>query len=181
MSDEQKEVLRPLNVSIEEYNKRLAEMHEKNKTQNKPQKALELRRSLQIFLSTLDPDVYMDQMLEVPSVFPKYDPNKTYPDKTVVSYGVNNVGDPQLYQIKNETTVAATEVMKTRSALPFPLVPIGTSDDGIAKWIMPLGKPDCYNTGDIVDHDGKRYESMIDENMDIPGTNDDSWKNIGGN
>lgn len=148
---------------------------------NKPQKALELRRSLQIFLSTLDPEVYMDQMLEVPSVFPKYDPNKTYPDKTVVSYGVNNVGDPQLYQINNETPVATAETTRVRRSVSLPLVPIGTSDDGIAKWIMPLGKPDCYNTGDIVDHDGKRYESMIDENMDIPGTNDDSWKNIGGN
>ena len=66
---------------------------------NKIQAALELRKALQFFLSTMDADTQGADMMEVASVFPKYQVGKAYKIKEVFSYGENGVGDPQLYQV----------------------------------------------------------------------------------
>ena len=39
---------------------------------NNVQKALELRKALQLFLATMDVDTQMEDIMEVASVFPKY-------------------------------------------------------------------------------------------------------------
>ena len=61
--------------------------------------ALELRKALQLFLATLDADTDAENILSVASVFPAYEVGKAYKTKQVFSYGVNGVGDPQLYQV----------------------------------------------------------------------------------
>ena len=59
---------------------------------DKVTKALELRKALQIFLKTLDADTNLEDMMEVPSVFPPYKVGKAYKAKEVFRYGENSVG-----------------------------------------------------------------------------------------
>lgn len=61
---------------------------------NKVQAALELRKALQFFLTTLDPETDKEKIMEIPSVFPKFIIGKAYAVKEVFSYGENEVGDP---------------------------------------------------------------------------------------
>ena len=43
---------------------------------NKQQAALELRKAIQMFLATMDVETQAESMLEVASVFPKYEVGK---------------------------------------------------------------------------------------------------------
>ena len=69
--------------------------------------AAEMRTALQYFVTTLDAETQLDKMLEIPSMFPAYEVGKAYKVKDVISYGVNSVGDPQLYQVLQDHTSAA--------------------------------------------------------------------------
>ena len=71
---------------------------------NKVQKALELRKALQLFLATLDLDTQEEDILSVASVFPAYKVGKTYKMKEIFSYGENEAGDAQLYTVLQEHT-----------------------------------------------------------------------------
>lgn len=160
--------------------KEIEAQRQKAESQNRTKRALELRRSLQLFLSTLDPEVYLDQMLEVPTVFPKYNPAKDYPEGAVVSSGVNNVGDPQLYQVSSTSAIATMSLQEEGTAKTYQLIPLGINDNGIAKWTAPLGKADGYDLDDIVYYNGVQYKSLKNFNLDIPGTNPNSWTEYGG-
>ena len=133
---------------------------------NKVQAALELRKALQLFLATLNVDTQAEMMLEVASVFPKYQTGKAYKAKEVFSYGVNNVGDPQLYQVLQDHT--STEQWTPDIAVSL-YKKIGVTEDGYAEWVQPLGASDAYNKGDVVSHKGKLYASDIDANVWEPG------------
>ena len=74
---------------------------------NMKQTALEMRTALQYFVASLDAETQLDMMLEIPSVYPAYAVGKAYKTKDVFSYGVNAVGDPQLYQVLQDHTSAA--------------------------------------------------------------------------
>lgn len=132
---------------------------------NKVQAALELRKALQIFLTTLDPDTNVENMMEVASVFPKYQVGKAYKTKDVFSYGENAVGDAQLYQVLQDHTSAAEWTPDTANSL---YKAIGVSESGYPEWVQPLGASDAYNTGDIVDYKGTLYQSTIDGNVWSP-------------
>ena len=143
---------------------------------NKVQAALELRKALQIFLTTLDPDDNVENMMEVASVFPKYQVGKAYKVKEVFSYGENAVGDPQLYQVLQAHTSAEQWTPDTAASL---YKKIGVTEDGYPEWVQPLGASDAYNTGDIVSHNGKVYESTIDGNVWAPDAYTAGWKEAG--
>ena len=132
---------------------------------NKVQAALELRKALQIFLTTLDPDTNVENMMEVASVFPKYQIGKAYKTKDVFAYGENAVGDAQLYQVLQDHTSAAEWTPDTAVSL---YKKIGVSENGYPEWVQPLGASDAYNTGDIVDYKGTLYKSTIDGNVWSP-------------
>ena len=133
---------------------------------NRVQAALELRKALQFFLATLDPDTHAEHMLEVASVFPKYQIGKVYKVKEVFSYGENNVGDPQLYQVLSEHTSSEEWTPDTASSL---YKKIGVTEDGYPEWVQPLGASDAYNTGDVVSYKGVLYVSDCDGNVWEPG------------
>ena len=143
---------------------------------NKIQAALELRKALQIFLATLDTDTNLEAILEVPSVFPAYEIGKAYKTKEVFSYGVNNVGDPQLYQVLHAHTSAAEWTPDTATSL---YKAIGVTSEGYPEWVQPLGASDAYNTGDIVSYNGTLYQSAIDANVWAPDAYPAGWKNLG--
>lgn len=132
---------------------------------NKVQAALELRKALQIFLTTLDPDTNVENMMEVASVFPKYQIGKAYKTKEVFAYGENAVGDAQLYQVLQDHTSAAEWTPDTANSL---YKAIGVSESGYPEWVQPLGASDAYNTGDIVSYNGTLYKSTINGNVWSP-------------
>jgi hypothetical protein len=140
---------------------------------NEIQKALELRKALQMFLATLDPDTHMEDIMEVPSVFPKYVVGKAYKVKEVFSYGVNGVGDPQLYQVLQEHTSAEEWVPDTATSL---YKKVGVTEEGYPEWVQPLGASDAYNTGDIVSHNGVLYKSTVDGNVWAPDAYPAGWE-----
>ncbi len=140
---------------------------------NKVQAALELRKALQIFLATMDADTQAADMMEVPSVFPKYQVGKAYKTKEVFRYGENAVGDPQLYQVLQDHTSAAEWMPDTAVSL---YKAIGVSESGYPEWVQPLGASDAYNTGNVVSYNGTLYESTIDGNVWNPVDYPQGWK-----
>lgn len=133
---------------------------------NKVQKALELRKALQLFLASMDVDTQAEDMLAVATVFPKYQVGKAYKVKEVFAYGENSVGDPQLYQVLQAHTSAEQWTPDTATSL---YKKIGVTEDGYAEWVQPLGASDAYNTGDVVSHGGELYQSTVDANVWEPG------------
>ena len=142
---------------------------------NKKQMTLELRKALQMFLATLDVETQAEAMMEVASVFPAYQIGKVYTTKTVFSYGVNAVGDAQLYQVLQDHTSAEEW---SPDASPSLYKAIGVTEDGYPEWVQPLGASDAYNTSDIVSYNGKLYESTIDGNVWSPDAYPAGWKEV---
>lgn len=137
------------------------------------QAALEMRKTLQFFVGTLDADTQLDKMLEIPSMFPAYEVGKAYKTKDVFSYGENTVGDPQLYQVLQDHTSAAQWTPDTATSL---YKAIGITAEGYPEWVQPLGSTDAYNTGDIVSYNGKLYRSIIDGNVWTPDAYPAGWE-----
>lgn len=130
------------------------------------QAALEMRKALQMFVGTLDADTQLDKVLEIPSVFPAYEVGKAYTTKEVFSYGVNSVGDPQLYQVLQDHTSAEQWTPDTATSL---YKKIGIAEDGTPEWVQPLGASDSYNKGDKVSHNDSIWVSDVDANVWEPG------------
>lgn len=142
---------------------------------NKVQAALELRKALQFWLETLDPETQAEKILEVPTMYPKYQVDKNYKTKEIFAYGKNAVGDPQLYLVLQDHTSAEHWTPDTATSL---YKPIGMTEDGYPEWVQPLGASDAYNTGDVVSRFDKLYESTIDGNVWAPEAYPAGWKEI---
>ena len=140
---------------------------------NKKQATLELRKALQLFLATLDADTQVAEIMEVATVFPKYEVGKVYKVKEVFAYGENSVGDPQLYQVLQEHTSAEQWTPDTAKSL---YKAIGVTEQGYPEWVQPLGASDAYNTGDIVSYNGTLYKSVIDNNTWSPEAYPAGWE-----
>ena len=130
------------------------------------QAALEMRIALQMFVGTLDVETQLDKVLAIPSVFPAYEVGKAYKTKDVISYGVNSVGDPQLYQVLQDHTSAAEWTPDAATSL---YKAIGITEDGYPTWVQPLGATDAYRKGDKVSHNGSHWVSAVDNNVWEPG------------
>lgn len=89
------------------------------------------------------------------------------------TYGVNSVGDPQLYRVVQAHTSQADW---TPDSVPALYTPIGLTEEGYPVWSQPTGGHDAYNTGDIVQYNGKLYKSLIDGNVWSPDTYPQGWK-----
>ena len=116
-----------------------------------------------------------DQALICVRLYKPWEVGKKYKGGEFFTYGVNSVGDPQLYRVndgKNHTSQADWTPDKERSLY----TPIGLDDSGYPIWAQPTGAHDAYNMGDIVNHNGILYESQINGNTTIPGTDERWWK-----
>lgn len=140
---------------------------------NMTQTALEMRTALQYFVASLDAETQLDLILEIPSVYPAYAVGKAYKTKDVFSYGVNAVGNPQLYQVLQDHISAAEWTPDTAVSL---YKAIGVTETGYPVWVQPLGATDAYNTGDIVSYNGALYISTIDGNVWAPDAYPAGWK-----
>ena len=120
--------------------------------------AEQLRKVLQMYAQGLTDE----QAMEVATVYPTYVAGKLYKEKEMFTYGVNEVGDPQLYRVVSEHT---SQEDWTPDTLPALYTPIGLNEEGYPVWSQPVGSADCYNKGDIVDYNGVLYISLVDGNV----------------
>lgn len=115
-----------------------------------------------------------DQALICVRLYKPWEVGKEYKSGEFFTYGVNSVGDPQLYRVndgKNHTSQADWTPDKERSLY----TPIGLDDSGYPVWSQPTGAHDAYNNGDIVNYNGVLYESLIDGNVYSPEAYPAGW------
>lgn len=143
---------------------------------NKLQAAEQLRRALQLFAQTLGDE----QAMEVATVFPPWMADKAYAQDEMVTYGLNEVGDPQLYRCAQAHTSQEDWTPDVTRSL---WTPIGVAGDGIPVWSQPTGAQDAYNTGDQVHFptaEDPVYESTVDGNVWSPEVYPTGWREING-
>lgn len=128
-------------------------------------------RALQMFANSLDEE----KAMEVAYMYDPWEIGKAYNEGDFVTYGVNGVGDPQLYKVVQAHTSQADW---RPDATPALYVAIGLDEQGYPVWSQPTGAHDAYNTGDIVDYNGKLYESLMDGNIYSPEVHPAGWKEI---
>lgn len=136
---------------------------------NRLQAAEQLRRALQMFTSTLPEE----KALEIATVYPAWEINKSYVIGDIISYGVNSVGDPQLYKV---VQAHISQADWAPDSVPALYDAFGLDDSGYPIWSQPSGAHDAYNTGDIVNYNGTLYESVIDGNVWAPDVYPAGWK-----
>lgn len=136
---------------------------------NRLQAAEQLRKALQMFAASLTDE----QAMEVVAVYDPWKERKTYAVGEFFTYGVNGVGDPQLYKVAQAHTAQADWKPDTNPAL---YTPIGLDDSGYPIWAQPTGTHDAYNTGDIVNYNGTRYQSLMDGNVYSPDAYPAGWE-----
>lgn len=140
---------------------------------NMIQAALEFRKAMEYLVQKIDVDTELEKLLEIPYLFPAYSVGIQYKTKDVFSYGVNEVGDPQLYQVLQDHTSAAEWTPDTATSL---YKKIGVTEEGYPEWVQPLGATDAYNTGDIVSYKGVLYRSLINGNVWSPEAYPSGWE-----
>lgn len=113
-----------------------------------------------------------EQALECVRLYRPWEIGKTYTVGEYLTFGVNSVGDPQLYKVVQSHTSQADWKPDITPAL---YDAIGLDDSGYPVWAQPTGAHDAYNDGDIVNYDGTLYESQINGNVYVPGTDDRWW------
>lgn len=126
-----------------------------------------------MFARTLNVETQLDKILQIASVFPVYAAGREYAANDVFSYGVNAVGDPQLYQVLQAHTSAEEWAP---DATPSLYKKIGITTDGYPEWVQPLGATDAYNTGDVVSYGNTLYRSTIDGNIWRPDIYPAGWE-----
>lgn len=136
---------------------------------NKLQVMEQFGRALQMFAQTLSED----KALEVASVFPPYAIGKSYAVGDMFTYGVNGVGDAQLYKVVQAHTSSEEWAPDTVASL---YTPIGLTKEGYTEWSQPAGAHDAYNAGDIVDYKGTLYKSTINGNVYSPEAYPQGWE-----
>lgn len=136
---------------------------------NKLQAAEQLRRALQMFAQTLGADAAM----EVATVYDAWAAGKEYKTDEYITYGVNSVGDPQLYRVVQGHI---SQDLWLPGTVPSLYVAIGLDREGYPIWAAPTGAHDAYAIGDVVDYNGVLYVSLISGNTTVPGTDDRYWR-----
>lgn len=131
--------------------------------------AEQFRKAIQLFANNLSDE----QALEVIYVFDDWKENKKYTINEFVSYGVNSVGDPQLYKVIQDHI---SQSDWTPDKAPSLYVAIGLDDSGYPVWAQPTGAHDAYNIGDIVNYNGTLYKSVINGNIYSPETYPTGWE-----
>lgn len=114
-----------------------------------------------------------EKAMEIATVYPPYVVGKSYEVGEMFTYGVNNVGDPQLYRVAQ---AHVSQADWTPDATPALYTPIGLNEKGYPVWSKPTGSHDAYNIGDIVDYNGTLYKSTINGNVYSPDAYPQGWE-----
>lgn len=136
---------------------------------NRLQAAEQMRKALRMYINSLP----VEQALEFPAVYDSFKVEKEYRETDRFYYGINNVGDPQLYQVvKNHIS----NDIYLPGSTPSLYTPIGLDENGHPLWAQPSGAHDAYDIGDIVNYKGTLYESKINGNVWSPELYSDGWE-----
>ena len=136
---------------------------------NKLQTWEQIGRALQMFAQTLT----NEEAVEIATLYPPYKVGINYTEGVFLTYGKNEVGDPQLYKvIQDHISQEDWEPNKT----PTLYEPIGLNSQGYPIWSKPSGAHDAYNIGDIVDYNSALYKSLIDGNVYSPDEYPAGWE-----
>ena len=138
---------------------------------NRLQAAAQFRKALQMYAQTLTDE----QAMEISMVYPAYEVGRAYTADELFIYGINDVGDPQLYRVVQSHTSQEDWKPDTTPSL---YTPIGLNEEGYPKWSRPTGAHDAYNIGDIVDYNGTLYKSLIDGNVYSPEEYPAGWEEV---
>lgn len=133
------------------------------------QASAQLRRAIQLFAASLEENV----ALEIPAVYPEWRPGMSHAVGDYMTYGVNSVGDPQLYKVAQAHTSQADWLP---DQLPALYTPVGLNGAGRPVWSQPAGAHDAYNTGDVVDYQGTLYRCTQDGNVWAPDAYPQGWE-----
>lgn len=114
-----------------------------------------------------------EQALVCVRLYKPWEAEKKYAVGDFLTYGVNGVGDPQLYKVVQEHT---SQKDWTPDTIPALYDALGLDDSGYPIWSKPTGAHDAYNKGDIVNYNGTLYESQIDGNVYSPDEYPAGWK-----
>lgn len=140
-------------------------------TANQYKSMAELRRALQLFAATLyDKE---ETAIEIASLYPVWAADKQYKANDIVQYGINSVGDPQLYLVL-QTHKSQSDWLPDATASLYKKM--GISESGYPIWTQPLCAVDAYNIGDIVSYNGKLYKSIINANVWAPDVYPAGWE-----
>ena len=113
-----------------------------------------------------------DQALICVRLYREWESGKDYKTGEFFTFGLNGVGDPQLYKVnQNHTSQADWTPDKT----PALYTAIGLDDSGYPVWAQPTGAHDAYNKGDVVNYNGTLYESLVDGNVYSPEAYPAGW------
>lgn len=132
------------------------------------EQAYAIREAMDIAGATLTED----QALICVHLYKPWEIGKAYTVGEFLTYGVNSVGDPQLYKVAQVHTAQADWLPDVTPAL---YTPIGLDDSGHPVWAQPTGAHDACNKGDIVNYNGTLYESLIDGNVYSPEAYPAGW------
>lgn len=135
---------------------------------NRVQAAEQMRRALQMFAASLTEE----QAMEIVAVFDPWEIGKSYAVGDYLTYGVNGVGDPQLFKVLQDHTSQADWTPDTAVSL---YVAIGLDEQGYPVWSQPTGAHDAYNKGDVVNYNGTLYQSLVDGNVYSPEAYPGGW------
>lgn len=138
---------------------------------NRLQAAEQLRRALQMFSASLTDE----QAMEVAAIYDPWKVGRAYTVGEFITYGTNGVGDPQLYKVVQAHTAQADWTPDATASL---YVAIGLDEQGYPVWSQPTGAHDAYNKGDVVDHNGTLYQSLIDGNTYSPDAYPAGWEKV---
>lgn len=132
------------------------------------EQAIVIREAMDVAGATLSEE----QALVCVWLYKPWEIGKNYPVGEFLLYGVNGVGDPQLYKVAQAHT---SQVDWPPDKTPALYVAIGLDDSGYPVWSQPTGAHDAYNKGDIVDYNGVLHESLIDGNVYSPEAYPAGW------
>lgn len=106
------------------------------------------------------------QAMEVADLYPEWQANTKCTVDTILKYGKNADGETQLYRVIQEH-VSQDDWQPDITASLYKA--IGFDTDKTPIWTQPLGAHDAYQTGDIISHNGNKWQSDINNNVWEPG------------
>ena len=139
--------------------------------------AEQLKQAIRLLLNTQVQTAAMtdDEIVSVAGVFPKWQAGVHYTTGQIISYGINSLGDPQLYKVISGHTSQSDWTPDTAVSL---FDAFGLDDSGYVIWSQPAGAHDAYMKGDSVNYNGTLYESLIDRNVWAPDIYPAGWKQV---
>lgn len=136
--------------------------------------AEQLRRALQLYTQSLPEE----QALSIATVYPAWAPQRSYAAGEILSYGVNPVGDPQLYKVAKDHM--SQDIYPPGSGTESLYTAFGLDASGYPLWAQPSGAHDAYNAGDIVSYKGSLYKSLINGNVWASDVYPSGWEKVDG-